>query len=530
MPEAFERWCFGDFVRWIQVPLTIFSIGIVLHTIIEVGRVGKGDTFRASRLVRDVLIVSLLGSYLLFRSVWPNKSHMSRARDLKIMVVLFSVMGCLNAFHTRYTFSSSRMIDLSWDIQHGDAPASDLAFDLGMVAFWSVFRANSFFAGCVTFSMFSWFLLAELVTSTGPVFWGRLVANALMAQLLVWVSISMERKSREVIREKKRLERMTAERERFFASQHATFAKIAHDLRTPLNGIINSADFMRNDLEGLNVSPEHPIGGYIDIMASAAEYMLLLTNNLLEVSRLTVKRQRKNSYDTDAALPIHPSSSLEFTPTCCWTRAKERRSDRLLHRACQEDKRGNATLSDVFSLHKDWMDLRTCMKKVFHLHVPTARLKKLAYQIPSYQGPCFIYADMVRLSQAANNLLSNALKMTEKGYVEVLVTSNPIQKQDGQPPPLDLVKHPSCDSESLKMYSIEIRIKDSGRGIPADKLQSLGNEFEQVQAKDAPIGTGLGLNIARQSNASVGTIFYLSRFSSAQDGCQGNGRRLQAEV
>ncbi|CEM32271.1 unnamed protein product [Vitrella brassicaformis CCMP3155] len=440
---AFQKWVYSDLVRWIKVPLLVFAFGLVSHIATETERLVRHGDFLFSRMLRDAVIVSLLGSFLAVRAIWPNKTHASRLIDLRIMTICFCVIGSLNAFHSRYRFSKRTLVEiLPAEARCTSMPAADLAYSLGMVAYWTVFKANSFLAGCVCLSMFSWFLLADSL-EYGSDMLGR----------------------------------------------------------TPLNGVINAADFMRNDLDqNLKINSEHPIYGYVDIMSSAGEYMLLLTNNLLEVSRLTLKRERKYSLDRiDRGALRRPSSSLDVTPTCCsWGRVKKTAS-MLLYTASQDDERRNVTtLSDVFDLHLDWMDCRAALKKVFHLHIPTTRLKKLTYEVPSLSHlPYFIYGDSVRTSQAANNLLSNAVKMTEKGSVEVSVTSELAADQEGEPPDLDLAKHPSCDVESMKKYAIEIRVKDSGRGIPDDKLQSIFKEFEQVQAKDALIGTGLGLSIAR---------------------------------
>ncbi|CEM32270.1 unnamed protein product [Vitrella brassicaformis CCMP3155] len=511
MEMTFQKWVYNDLIRWIKVPLLVFITGLVGHIASEAGRLAKSGDFFFSRLVRDAVVVGLLGAFLTVRAIWPNKTHASRLIDLRIMTICFCAVGCLNAFHSRYRFSRSTLLEiLPAEARCKEIPGADFGYALGMVAYWTVFKANSFLAGCVCLSMFSWLIVAEAIVDREGMF-SRVFPPGLTALLLVWVSITMERNCREVIRDKHRIQKMTEEKDRFLAAQHATFAKITHDLRTPLNGVINAADFMRNDLDqNLKINSEHPIYGYVDIMSSAGEYMLLLTNNLLEVSRLTLKRERKFSLDRidriDRGALRRPSSSLDVTPTCCSWEGVKKTASRLLYAASQDDERRNVTtLSDVFDLHLDWMDCRAALKKVFHLHIPTTRLKKLTYEVPSLSHlPYFIYGDSVRISQAANNLLSNAVKMTEKGSVEVSVTSELAADQDGEPPAFDLAKHPSCDVESMKKYAIEIRVKDSGRGIPDDKLQSIFKEFEQVQAKDALIGTGLGLSIARMVAMAMG--------------------------
>nr|WP_253825766.1 transporter substrate-binding domain-containing protein [Vibrio sp. RE86] len=100
--------------------------------------------------------------------------------------------------------------------------------------------------------------------------------------------------------------------------------------------------------------------------------------------------------------------------------------------------------------------------------------------------------DSTRLMQVLNNLVSNSVKFTEKGYVEV--TAQLIAKD----------YHQSSDVESQDLISLQIR--DSGIGIPKEKLRSLFDPFVQA---DGDItrrfgGTGLGLSISKEIIDSMG--------------------------
>ena len=89
-------------------------------------------------------------------------------------------------------------------------------------------------------------------------------------------------------------------------------------------------------------------------------------------------------------------------------------------------------------------------------------------------APAAVYADPDRIGQTLTNLLSNAVKFSpEGGVVRVEVTS-----RDGE---------------------ATFCVRDHGRGIPADKLDTIFERFEQVDASDARDkgGTGLGLAICR---------------------------------
>jgi signal transduction histidine kinase len=86
-----------------------------------------------------------------------------------------------------------------------------------------------------------------------------------------------------------------------------------------------------------------------------------------------------------------------------------------------------------------------------------------------------IYADNTRLRQVMINLVNNAIKFTEKGKIEIRAV-----KQDSA--------------------TILITVKDTGIGIPPEKLEDVFQEFTQVDTSTTRKvgGTGLGLPISRR--------------------------------
>lgn len=93
--------------------------------------------------------------------------------------------------------------------------------------------------------------------------------------------------------------------------------------------------------------------------------------------------------------------------------------------------------------------------------------------------PEVILTDQLRLSQILNNLVSNAVKFTTKGSVEVEIR----KKQS----------HPNFEE-------IEFIVKDTGIGIPESKHQSIFEEFTQADSNTTRLygGTGLGLAITKK--------------------------------
>lgn len=93
--------------------------------------------------------------------------------------------------------------------------------------------------------------------------------------------------------------------------------------------------------------------------------------------------------------------------------------------------------------------------------------------------PEYLFGDPTRLRQILINLLSNACKFTEKGFVNL---------------------HINAHKRIADEISIQFDIEDSGIGIPEDAQESLFEEFNQVDASTTRKfgGTGLGLSITKQ--------------------------------
>jgi PAS domain S-box-containing protein len=96
--------------------------------------------------------------------------------------------------------------------------------------------------------------------------------------------------------------------------------------------------------------------------------------------------------------------------------------------------------------------------------------------------PLIIHADPDRILQALTNLLNNAIKFSDAGgTVQASITVASAQPGSNGDP------------------QAHIRFQDEGRGIPPDKLETIFERFQQVDASDsrAKGGTGLGLAICR---------------------------------
>jgi signal transduction histidine kinase/CheY-like chemotaxis protein/ligand-binding sensor domain-containing protein len=150
--------------------------------------------------------------------------------------------------------------------------------------------------------------------------------------------------------------------------------------------------------------------------------------------------------------------------------------------------------------HKDF-DLRNCIEDVFDIFATRAAQSglDLIYQI-DYNVPSQIIGDSHRLRQILINLIGNAIKFTHRGEIFLSVH----------------LVHAQSDEVQLAFM-----VKDTGIGIPADKVGRLFKAFSQVDSSTTRKygGTGLGLAICEklvhimggdikvESQEGVGTTF-----------------------
>jgi len=133
-------------------------------------------------------------------------------------------------------------------------------------------------------------------------------------------------------------------------------------------------------------------------------------------------------------------------------------------------------------------DLRSCVEEALDLLAPKAREKHLDLtHIVHDAMPASLIGDEQRLRQVVLNLAGNAIKFTEKGEVSLEVTGCLL-------PPLEDA------AENRDLWEISFAVRDTGIGIPHDKMERLFKAFSQVDATATRTqgGTGLGLVICER--------------------------------
>lgn len=193
-------------------------------------------------------------------------------------------------------------------------------------------------------------------------------------------------------------------------------ANISHELRTPMNSIIGFAELLMRSI------PEGEHRSYVKAIQTAGESLIHMINDLLDLAKIE-------------------AGKLEFEVRPYRVRdVLKRVHDLLLHRV--------ADGKVVFK----WM----CGKDV----------------------PDYVLGDDHRLNQILMNVVGNALKFTEQGYVNVYC---------------------NIESETDEVIYLRYTIEDSGIGIPEDQLENIFEPFKQVsgEANRKYAGTGLGLTIVK---------------------------------
>jgi CheY-like chemotaxis protein len=165
-------------------------------------------------------------------------------------------------------------------------------------------------------------------------------------------------------------------------------------------------------------------------------------------------------------------------------------------------------------------DIRECIEETLDLLAPKAVEKGLELAYLIYKNtPSWAIGDATRIRQILVNLVGNGLKFTHSGEVVIGVSAKQIKLDD---------TFPAIDVED-PTYEIRFVVKDTGIGIPNDKVDRLFKAFSQVDSSTTRNygGTGLGLAISKrlteimggkmwvESQADKGSSFYFTIIAKA---------------
>ena len=215
----------------------------------------------------------------------------------------------------------------------------------------------------------------------------------------------------------------------------AFLANVSHEIRTPMNGILGFLDLLRNPLLS-----EEKRGSYLDIVNQSGDRLLNTINDIIEISKIE---------------------------------------------SCQIGvKHNKVSLNEFMLYYQNFFGLQARQKGI-DLRA-SCLLDKEADQI---------LTDKSKLESILNNLIKNALKFTDEGYIEII-----------------------C---KLEKEFLIISVADTGRGIPGDKQKKIFDRFVQADLaiNRSYEGSGLGLaitkayvemmrgNISVESEPGKGSVF-----------------------
>jgi PAS domain S-box-containing protein len=231
-----------------------------------------------------------------------------------------------------------------------------------------------------------------------------------------------ERKQAEVELERRVVERTAEANEQTLRAQQASGAKseflamMSHEIRTPMNVIVGLADLL---WESVLPAPQHE---YVGMLRKAGEALLTVINDVLDLSAVEARRLQIQSMEFDL----------------------------------------KATLDSVLAVMRSRADGRG-----------VRLVSNAAEGVPNR-----VIGDPDRLRQILINLIGNAIKFSEGGWVSLL-----IQPEPGAGP-----------------GALTFSVSDTGIGIPLEKQALIFESFTQADSSITRKygGTGLGLTISRQ--------------------------------
>jgi len=211
------------------------------------------------------------------------------------------------------------------------------------------------------------------------------------------------------------------------ASKSAFLSIVSHEIRTPMNAVIGMTDLLLRDSESLSDKQEK----YLKNISTSGQSLVMIVNDILDQSKIEAGKMEiiEQPYEIR---PMADDVKLII-----------------------ENRIGSKPIHLIYEIEDD---------------------------VPQY-----LIGDSLRIRQILINLMNNAVKFTETGYIRLKV---------------------EVTDEKSGSRLLRFSVKDSGQGIRPEDLSKLGQAFTQVDTKKnhSKEGTGLGLSISRDFISMMGGL------------------------
>ena len=240
--------------------------------------------------------------------------------------------------------------------------------------------------------------------------------------------------------------------------QQVFLARISHDLRTPLNGIMGHATLL-SDATCPHMPTQLP--GAVSSFLSCGSHQ----------TQTDEVRESANTILECATHMLHlVNGILEFT---------------------------NVSSGRDMKLVTQWFSLRSCLEAIFRMYEGDSHLAATGLTI-GYQmakPDLMVETDPERMKQIIINLIGNGLKFTKKGHVTLIVHD----------------RDDSDDSDGEDRWKLKFEVRDTGRGVDPEIASTIFKPFVKSHASVNHTGSGLGLaNCHMLCEAMGGSIWFES--------------------